>query len=85
MDRKVSFVLGTVVALCLAGSARAAATFTLGFDGAPTGTIEGVAGTPQTWTIYSTLTTTDNDLADGAQGWQIGLKSTNVTFTKASL
>lgn len=84
MDRKVSFVLGTVLALILADSARAA-TFTMSFEGAPVGEQFGKTGDVIAWDIYPLLTTTENTGVDGAQGWQIGFAATGGTISGITL
>ncbi len=84
MQRTASLVRGIALSLLCIGSARAAATFALGFEGAPT-MYNGLPGEALTWTIYPTLVTSGNDLADGAQGWQFGVKAIGVTIAKASL
>src|SRR6185295_12055116 len=83
MERKLTLVSAFAVALVLAGTARAA-DFTLGFDGC-TDRVTGAAGETKTFTVFATLTTTNNDSPDGAQGWSIGISATGGQITEAIL
>jgi hypothetical protein len=71
--RRLLFAQVAAVALLFTGTSRAA-DFTLGFDAAECGTtITGDAGTEKTFVVFSTLTTANNTLPDGAQGWSLSV------------
>jgi hypothetical protein len=71
--KRLLFAHLAAVALLFTGAVRAA-DFTLGFDAAECGTtITGTPGEEKTFVLFSTLTTANNTLADGAQGWTLSI------------
>src|SRR5262245_31854671 len=69
---RTMFAVAAATALLMTGAARAAADFSFGIEGCPA-RLSGNPGDPVSFDAFVTLTTANNDGADGAQGWSLSV------------
>jgi hypothetical protein len=81
---RTMFAFAAATALLLTGAALPAADFALGFDGCPA-RLSGNPGDTVAFDAFVTLTTSNNETADGAQGWSLSVEVAGGTVDKVTL
>jgi hypothetical protein len=84
MNPKRFIILLGLTSFLLSFEEARGADFALGFEGVPE-RIVGAPGEVKTFDVFLTLTTTNNESPDGAQGWTIFLKIEGGNFMKLSI
>jgi hypothetical protein len=76
--QRMLFVLAAAASVLFGGTVGAA-DFAFGFEGCPA-SLEGQPGDVKTFDVYATLTTTNNEDPDGAQGWSFSIRADGATI-----